>query len=368
MNGFSNAILSVLLGWLRALLNSVWQLLGSEGSGSFFQFLRDHWTTVALVLIVGGFIVDRVVYFLRWRPDYLWRSRKRHASEPAAYEEQDVPYEDNPPPFDASTRAYQPIVNEQYAPPAPPYEYAAYQPPAAPAPQYEEPMQVETPYPHDSLPADGPVTTFAPPATYAKTFSAPLANDPLSDDTRFDEDLSAWSEPTRVGESYFAPQITPLAQNPAQGMTPTFGAAQPEPTAYLQDVQAGFAPPPSPEQLYRRHPIVEEPAVATQVHPGLDPQVLQQNIGLTVNEQYDDQPRTDAYAGFVPFTEAQPEAQPTRTGNAFSSFAKKARSLVGGMDDEVNPLSIRDLQSNVDVKSAFHAPVYPKRKPEREDE
>ncbi|MEG0996561.1 MAG: hypothetical protein RSH26_06325, partial [Clostridia bacterium] len=75
MNGFTNTILTLLLSWLKALFNSLWRLFTSESGGSIYSFLSNHWKTIFLILCVGGFVLDRVIYFIRWRPYYVWSSR-----------------------------------------------------------------------------------------------------------------------------------------------------------------------------------------------------------------------------------------------------------------------------------------------------
>ena len=285
---------------------------------------------------------------------------------------------------DTGTNIYPPVrppVYEQPAPYQPPAETTNVYAPVAPMAERTNVYAPVAPAAADTnvyapvYPGEpAPVSTFAPPASYVRTYAPPVAVDPMTEDARYDDDPVEWQgEPTRVGNPLFSPRVAPLTQNPAQGMTPSFGAPQPEPTAYLQDVQAGFAPPPTPEELYRRRsePLLRElpeeaPAPAEPVHPGLDPAIFQQNIGLTGDEQLTDDRQTDAYADFTPFTASDSGADTAKPSNPFSLLAKRARSLVGGMDDE--DLTIRDLQSTVDVKNAFHAPVYPKKKPESEDE
>lgn len=39
MNGFANAILTLLLSWMRVLVNDLWRLLSSEDAGLFYRFL-----------------------------------------------------------------------------------------------------------------------------------------------------------------------------------------------------------------------------------------------------------------------------------------------------------------------------------------
>ena len=65
MNGFTNAILSLLLGWLRSLFNAVWSILGSDHSNSLITLLREQWKSIFFVLLIGGFAVDRIIYLIR---------------------------------------------------------------------------------------------------------------------------------------------------------------------------------------------------------------------------------------------------------------------------------------------------------------
>ncbi|HNW86623.1 MAG TPA: hypothetical protein PLP25_10710 [Candidatus Limiplasma sp.] len=413
MNGFANAILSLLLGWLRSLFNAVWALFSSDHSGTLVNLLRGHWKLIFLVMCVGGFVVDRVIYFIRWRPDYVWRSRHRRRAydsdddyaqpdyQPAQnrasayappysretdsslqpYAEDayaDMPEYDEPQPQDfyAQTNRYQaPLRQPQFAPAAAmanqtPPAYA----PAWPSPQSVAPAPVQgTPrrsaaYANGAFRSDAPAG-FTPDASFAPTASyqalpgrLPLEPEPFADDPRFDDDPAYWNAP-QAPLGAFSPSSG--EQNIAAGITPEFGAPQAEPAQYLQDVQAGFAPQPAPEQLYAQHSDVAEP-----VHPGLDIETFHQNIGLTDTNALERVSRRDAaedYPDFVPFTvAAQPDTAEAKA-RGLGALAKRARSFVSG-EDERNPLSIRDLQPTVDMKNAFHAPVYPKKKTESEEE
>ena len=431
MNGFANAILTLLLGWLRSLFDALWALLGSDGGGSLLSFLRAQWKLVFLVLCVGRYVLDRVIYFIRWRPDYLWSARRqaRRAEREgdAAYDAHAYPHAYAPPspqqepppdpwpdataryqrpapaqaPLEAPTFRYEAQVRPQppaYMPPPASYAPEAAYPPPAYAPQptpyapraaaYASPPAAYTPPPTDTPSprraragaapaapppyAQGETVRFSPDASFAPTAAfrplathgAPLDAEPLGD-ARFDEDLAAWSAPAAPLDR-FAPRLTP-ERNPASGMAPAFGAAQPEPRDYLRDVQAGYAPAPPPEQRYAPRP---EPPTAEPVHPGLDLETFQQNIGLTNPEALESTPRRSAeesFPNFTPFSDSTPAEAGGARPRGFGALAKRARSFVSG-DDEKSPLSIRDLQPTVDVKSAFHAPVYPKKRTEGEEE
>lgn len=472
MNGFTNAILSLLLGWLRSLFNAVWSLLGSDDGGMLINLLRNNWKVIFLILCVGGFIVDRLIYLIRWRPYYVWeaRRRRRHAeaeepesppyaddypnayAPPAYYDEPlqaepDEPYDlpeqtaryrqpprtvadpdatvvypvvpgrNAQPPIAAgapgyarataygSPQGFAPAANNGMAQAAAPAAYrdttyapraatgAAFAPQSAGgatfAPQNEDgarsarPLQpavparapMADPYARPGSRAAVPVrdprasgfspeSAFAPTASYqAISFAAPPPLEPLADDARFDDDLSCWNSPQNMMDDY-APRQSP-DRNLAIGMEPVFGASQPEPPRYQQEASIGqVAAPIYPQRM--------EPYQNTPVHPGLDLETFQQNIGLTGAETLESPdrrslPPEQAYPNFSPFPVAErPEPQAEKP-RGLGALAKKARTLVSG-EDERNPLSIRDLQSTVDVKSAFHAPVYPKKKPESEEE
>lgn len=97
MNSIVNTLLSVLLSWIRALVNNVWTLLRSEDGGALFRFLSEHWLGIVIGVCIVCVLVDVVVYFFRWRPDYVWatrlrRIRRRRAGRGGSPEPQEAPY------------------------------------------------------------------------------------------------------------------------------------------------------------------------------------------------------------------------------------------------------------------------------------
>ncbi len=410
MNGFTNAILTVLLGWLRSLFAAIWTLLGSDGGGAILDFLRANWKVLFLILCVGGFVVDRIVYLIRWRPYYVWRARRARRRQGWDDEPEGAgapPYgggyypADHPDAYAGSSYEqeydpYQPQPTERYAPRR--HDYAA-----APTSRYLPPERRHTDsYPLGKRVSQGPTqpygqpvpppptprhgrgepTAYQPDASYAPTaafrpqqFLPPVEPEPFDGELRFDDDLAAWNAP-RSGYDQFAPRLAP-ENNPAYGMDSSFGAPQPEPAQYLRDVQAGFAPQPAPEQRYTPPPREPEAPAAPRteasatepVHPGLDVETFQQNIGLTGNAELTDAARRveEGYADFTPFAAVPAQEGPLAKPRGLGALAKKARNFVSG-EDERNPLSIRDLQPTVDVKSAFRAPVYPQKPPGSEDD
>jgi hypothetical protein len=189
-------------------------------------------------------------------------------------------------------------------------------------------------------------------------------------DPVFDEEQAVWAE----GDA--------LVADPAQTRT-----HPPVSDRYMQDVQSGFARPVPPEQLYaapvqaNRQPEPQAfwqplqqssaPADAQPVHPGLDADVLRQNMGLgweypAEEAIFDDYNREEAAPGspsFTPFTQKTSGSADNgkKSRNPFMNLMR----LVG--DESTRP-SIKDLQSTVDVRTAFHEPVFPKHTFPEEDE
>ena len=131
MNGFANSVLSLLLGWIRTLISNIWTVLNSEDGGFLYRFLSANWLTLVILICAAGIAVDVIVYFIRWRPHYVWQSRwrrlrkKRPEAEPV-YEEPPVfSYEEEPAqpdfpqpsptmtyaPLTQPTQVYQPLQN-----------------------------------------------------------------------------------------------------------------------------------------------------------------------------------------------------------------------------------------------------------------
>lgn len=78
MNAFANTLFSLLLGWVKALAQAVWNLFSEDGAGGFLTWLGDHWLPVVAFICLCGVVVDMLIWLLRWRPDLVWRTKWRH--------------------------------------------------------------------------------------------------------------------------------------------------------------------------------------------------------------------------------------------------------------------------------------------------
>lgn len=305
MNGFVNTLLSVTLSWIRALISHLWSLLNSEDGGLFFRFFSTHWLMIVISLCVLCMAVDLIVYFFRWRPDYVWATKWRRLRRKRP------------------RRAPQPEEELQ-----PQEAFSAYQPPVQP---------------------EAPTTAYAPLQAATAVYA------PVSQPTQVWQPVQEMEEP--VFDDALWEGDEPMDLEWEQPEEPAFGSPRLEPLAYFRDVQAGFAPPVPPEQLYAPNayqrppqPEMEAPAV----HPGLDEETFRQTVGLEERTAPSASPVVSGPV-FRPFT-VTAEPEPEKPQGALQRLAQRARDLMA-LDDEQK--TIRDLQSSVDISKAFHEPVYP---------
>ncbi|MGI6695928.1 MAG: hypothetical protein ACOX6O_06795 [Christensenellales bacterium] len=73
MNIIADRLFGLLLGWTRGLFNSLWNLVTNHSSG-ITGFLQRFWLPMIVILLMAGTITDYVVWIIRWRPHYVWRS------------------------------------------------------------------------------------------------------------------------------------------------------------------------------------------------------------------------------------------------------------------------------------------------------
>lgn len=295
MNGFSHTILSIVLSWIRTLIANLWEMATSENGGAMYRFLSQNWLKIVAAVCIAGMAVDLIVYFFRWRPDYIWRSRmhrRRRAAEETPEPEPQMHHE---------TQVYRPVSADAYAP----------------------------------LHQRGMV--YAPTVDATQTYAPLQEMEPL-----FDEAAPEWDAPAPV-QTEWQPQELPV-----------YGAARPEPATLYHDIQAGYAPAVPPEQLY-----VPSASYQSPVHPGLDEHAFRQSFGLQTDEEamQDHAVPVVRAPAFRPFTVKDEPEEEARTPSRLSRLARRARTFVG-VEDEAQ-LTIHDLQSTVDVSQAFHAPVYP---------
>ena len=273
MNGLANAILTMLLSWLRVIVNRIWSIVNSDTGSHFFALLADHWLMLLLILGAGGFVLDKIIYLIRWRP---FSVRRRQRELQALEDATGDPWPDE--------SAFQQRPPSQPQPPTTPENTACTEP--------EPPYWSDPPYGNinnDSIVAQTAV--YSHPAADCRAYRPPMEDiEPV-----FDEQ-ALWT-----GGDALVSNEQPL----------TAGIS----ARYMQDVNAGFARPIPPEQLYASptgteaaNPTNEPSHVEAQpVHPGLDADLLRRNMGLTYTDETFVQ---DAFSedepiavNFTPFTQ-----------------------------------------------------------------
>ena len=79
ISGYSNAIVDVMLGWLKGLANWVLRLfnLAGSASGSPLVWLSRNWLKLLIFFLVLGVVLDRLIWLIRWRPYWVWFRKER---------------------------------------------------------------------------------------------------------------------------------------------------------------------------------------------------------------------------------------------------------------------------------------------------
>ena len=79
ISGYSNAIVDVMLGWLKGLANWVLRLfnLAGSASGSPVVWLSQNWMKLLIFFLTLGIVLDLLIWLIRWRPYWVWFRKER---------------------------------------------------------------------------------------------------------------------------------------------------------------------------------------------------------------------------------------------------------------------------------------------------
>ena len=77
--GYSNAIVDVMLGWLKGLANWVLRLFNLAGSArtSPLLWLSQNWLKLLVFFLIVGVGLDIIIWLIRWRPYWVWFRKER---------------------------------------------------------------------------------------------------------------------------------------------------------------------------------------------------------------------------------------------------------------------------------------------------
>lgn len=79
MSGYSNAVVDVMLGWLKGFANWVLRLFNLAGNAktSPLLWLSHNWLKLLIFFLVLGVVLDRLIWLIRWRPYWVWFRKER---------------------------------------------------------------------------------------------------------------------------------------------------------------------------------------------------------------------------------------------------------------------------------------------------
>ncbi len=76
MGTFADSLFTVLMSWVRGLVNAIWALFTSDHT-TVLEFFGKNWLIIAVVIIAAGLVIDWLIWLLRWQPYHLWAQRAR---------------------------------------------------------------------------------------------------------------------------------------------------------------------------------------------------------------------------------------------------------------------------------------------------
>ena len=110
MGTFADSLFTLLLGWVRGVVNAMMTVVSSGGESGLLTFLGRHWLVIVLVIVAVGLVGDWFIWMVRWQPYRVWGTNMRRVARALhiTREEQDAP-EDDP-------ETEQAVPAEAYAP------------------------------------------------------------------------------------------------------------------------------------------------------------------------------------------------------------------------------------------------------------
>lgn len=299
MSGIGEFAYTLLLGWMRALVDWLWSMFSGTGNVGVWQWFLSNWKLWLIMLVVGGLVVDWLMWVVRWRPYRLLLSRFRRAAPAGAadgeawdsgvgYYEAETAMDTEAPDWTDTTFATlseidpdwagnvviteddDPLYDPEYNPPKtiynvesnvePPQTEGFYddEDPEDAWPVDSQPTQQFDPYaPYDAY-AEAPAETEFYPETYDEQ---PYDEAPVKPEPYMPEPPIQAEEPTETTGPvmYGRPGLWPGAQYPFAQQD-----SAPAPEAFAAPAEDDYAPEPAPEPydpLF--NPDAPAPAVRT---------------------------------------------------------------------------------------------------------
>ncbi len=367
MSGFSDTLFSLLLGWTQQLIKSIWNVLNNESGSLLLHFVIQNWFAIVCIVCIAGVVMDGMIYFFRWRPDWVWKNRAiapnhRQLVYEAPVEPVQEPYVDTAvqdeyqettrlipeEPVIAQTNAYMPppVVTMEVTQAIPSLE--AYQrPPSA---------QME---PVPSVVAPPPIVPME--STMHPSIDMASLNMLFDDSNGYTQKYTQKVEPADwLDEMGTQPLMDSFADTDL-----TFGMPLTQEAVYIPQVEPEVQLPP---QRIKTSELYEAQLPVETEHPGLDQGLLRATLGFEAQQEPPqaqwqwNEPSMGMSNdfGFEPIEEARFEEN--KPVNPLIKMAQKACDFVG-LDDAKAPPTLRDMGQMMDVPKAFHDPVYPQSYP-----
>lgn len=89
MGTFADSLFTVLMSWVRGLVNAIWALFTSDHT-TLLEFFGKNWLLIAVVIIAAGLVIDWIIWLMRWQPYHLWAQRARRLLRMEEPEDEEV--------------------------------------------------------------------------------------------------------------------------------------------------------------------------------------------------------------------------------------------------------------------------------------
>ena len=90
MGTLADSLFTLLMGWVRALVNAIWALFTTDHT-TVLEFLGKNWIWIVAVILAAGLVIDWLVWLIRWQPYHLWAKRARRFLRMPEPEEEERP-------------------------------------------------------------------------------------------------------------------------------------------------------------------------------------------------------------------------------------------------------------------------------------
>jgi hypothetical protein len=370
MRGFTQTLVNTMFGWIRILVEGIWDLLFSNETKTWLQWVADNWMTLVVFLCFCGVVLDYLVWFLRWRPYYVWasslrRMRRFFGGGKNRKDEQvsRAPKRQQPPPVPMQVTEAMPYEAGNDTDTV--WEEQNWDQPAVWEQQnWDQTAAWEPPEPaYARTPAVTSDTIMARPRKadyqeqYVRRFARPEPEQQAA--SVWQEDPSEeWTEPQQVylpeqeaamQEESWAPE--PAAQSPDEPIHPGIDyQALSRQYGWHQEVQSTGA-----------QTLAEEDS-AQEVQPREQEEASWSFTGLENFSPYRvPAPPVEREQRTERARKTRADSTPmSRVKSGLSRIAQRAGKVLTADDEESNKI-LDGLPPPIDKRRAFHAPVYPNR-------